>query len=127
MALLAPWMIFLFSAIFDFGMYANALIMTENAARTAALHTSINSDAADDAIMACTVVLQHMKAAANLSGFTPPCDKAPLTVGVTTAVDTDGFQTTRVTVTYQTPQLIPLPYIAGKMNISRAAEMRVMP
>ncbi|MFB3829049.1 MAG: TadE family protein [Bryobacteraceae bacterium] len=126
MALLTPWMILLFSAIFDFGMYANALIMTENAARTAALHTSINSDAAQDSVLACSVVLQHMKAASNLKGVTS-CDKDPLRVSVSTGTDTEGFLTSRVTVNYQTTQLIPLPYMRGKVNVNRSAQMRVMP
>src|SRR6476646_3701085 len=41
-ALMAPWLFLFFIAIFDFGFYAYAGIVTANAARVAALHTSIS-------------------------------------------------------------------------------------
>lgn len=125
-ALLAPWMLLLFAAIFDFGSYANWFISVENAARAAALHTSIVSEAADDNYLACSVVLAQLKTASNVRNLTT-CDAAPLHVTATAATDTEGFITTRVLVEYQTPNLFPLPFMPGQLTLRRSAEMRVRP
>ena len=61
MALLGPWVLLLFAAIFDFGTYSRALITVENATRAAALETSNNSETAGDLDLACNVVLAQRR------------------------------------------------------------------
>lgn len=126
-SLLAPWILLLFAGLFDFGVYATSLITVENAARAAALHTSQSTDAAADSYLACSVVLDHAKALSNAKNLKPPCDSLPLTVTATAFNDPENFPATRVTVTYQTPQLFTLPFMTGRLTMTRQAEMRVNP
>lgn len=125
-SLLAPWILLLFAGLFDFGVYATSLITVENATRAAALHTSQSTDAASDSDLACRVVLAHAKALANAKNLTS-CNSLPLTVAAITFDDTENFPVTRVSVTYQTPQLFTLPYMTGRLTMTRRAEMRVNP
>ena len=125
-SLLAPWMLLMFAAIFDFGMYSRALIMVENAARAAVLETSMSVDAADDSYLACRVVRSQLKTTAN-AGKLSSCDAAPLVVSVASGVDSEGFATSRVSVAYNTPPMFALPFMPGKMTLTRTAEMRVKP
>ena len=125
-SLLAPWILLLFAGLFDFGIYATSLITIENATRAAALHTSQSTDSAADSELACSVVLAQAKALSNTKNLTS-CSALPLTVAATTFDDTENFPVTRVSVTYQTPQLFTLPYMTGRLTMTRRAEMRVRP
>jgi uncharacterized iron-regulated membrane protein len=125
-SLLAPWILLLFAGLFDFGVYTTSLITVENAARAAALTTSQSEDSAtiDAAAVACGVVRRHSKALSNASNLTN-CDSLPLRVATTSFFDSENFRVTRVSVTYQTPQLFALPYMSGRLTMTRQAEMRV--
>ncbi len=125
-SLLAPWILLLFAGLFDFGVYATSLITVENATRAACLHTSQSTDAAADNLLACEVVLAHAKALSNAKNLTS-CGALPLTVTATTFNDSENFPVSRVSVTYQTPQLFALPYMTGRLTVTRLAEMRVKP
>ena len=125
-SLLAPWVFLLFAGLFDFGVYATSLITVENATRAAALVTSQSVDAAGDPGVACLVVLEHAKALSNAKNLTT-CDSLPLIVTATSFDDSELFPVTRVSVTYQTPQLFALPYMTGRLTMTRQAEMRVKP
>ncbi len=125
-SLLAPWILLLFAGLFDFGVYATSLITVENAARAAALHTSQSTDAAADSDLACVVVLKHAKALSNARNLNS-CASLPLTVTAAAFNDPENFPATRVTVTYQTPGLFALPYLTGRLTMTRRAEMRVNP
>jgi Flp pilus assembly protein TadG len=124
MTLMAPWLFFLFAGAFDFGMYANAFISVENAARVAAMRTSANTAVAADSAWACQAVLPEMNSLPNAKTLSN-CAALPLTVTATQVTGSDGSPASRVSVTYRTVQLIPIPGLSGLMTITRTAQMRV--
>ena len=125
-ALFLPFLLFLFVGAFDWGFYAWALITTQNAARAAALYTSASPSKAADSAGACTVVAAEMSAAPNV-GANPSCTAAPLAVTATGIPSgPDGAPASKVSVTYTTPFLIPIPaLLTGQVAITRTVEMRV--
>ena len=122
-ALMAPWLFFLFIAIFDFGFFAYALISVQNAARVAALATA-PSPASRLQAVACDYVLQELRSLPNASLMPADCSSAPLRVQVTPFADAEGWPASRVTVTYQPVALIPIPWMDAPA-ITRMAEVRV--
>jgi Flp pilus assembly protein TadG len=152
-ALLAPWIFFLFVGIFDLGFYAYAVICTENAARAAAIQTAASAGA-QSTTDACAAAWDELKGLPNVAGITPPdCTKLPVvvtqttlctqgTVKPSTIVCTDpgpcadcGNTTdptgraasSRVAVQYQSIPLVPIPGIlTGQTTITRIAEMRII-
>ena len=131
-ALMAPWIFFLFLAIFDFGFYAYSAISVENAARVAALHTSSASGVANDSSTACFYVRQELKNSANVAGLLS-CEAPPLQVTAQATCTNHGqvdVPTSQVTVTYQTdalfmlPYLNPTPWLPGRYSITRIVSMR---
>ncbi len=125
-SLLAPWILLLFAGLFDFGVYTTSLITVENAARAAALVASQSEEAANDSDLACRVVRSHARALADTKNLTQ-CGSLPLTVVATKFKDAEDFWVTRVSVTYQTPRLFALPFMTGRLTMTRQAEMRVRP
>ena len=67
-SMIAPWLLFLFSGVFDMGFYEYCLISTENAARVAAFYTSQASAYAGDSDGACQYALTEMKMLSNVNG-----------------------------------------------------------
>jgi len=151
-ALLAPWIFFLFVGIIDLGFYTYAVICTENAARAAALQTASGSGAQSPKD-ACTVAWDELKGLPNVAGTTKSCDALPVVVTQTTLCTqatvkpskiictdpgpcTDCGSTTdptgqaassRVTVQYQSIPLVPIPgLLTGQTTITRIAEMRII-
>ncbi len=124
-ALLAPWMMFLFVGAFDVGFYNYAVICTENAARVAALYTSSGASVDADSYGACQYALAELNSMSNVRGLTPPCTSLPVIVTASQVTGIDGALATQVSVTYQTNQLIPLPWLTGRLTITRTAQMRV--
>jgi Flp pilus assembly protein TadG len=123
-ALMAPWIFLAFVALFDFGIYAYAGMATANAARAAAVRTAAApADVADQAL-ACVQARRELRMMWNVSQTTD-CTALPLIVTAAGGTGPDGRPTSRVTVTYQTPQLFPLPYMMGRMTLRRVSEMRV--
>ncbi len=141
--LMVPWILLLFIAVFDLGFYAYTLVSVENAARVAALYTSNDTATADDSYFACVYALQDLRMMLNV-GFTTSCTAgcAPgsacsagsnITVqarrlngqnGVPWGVD--GRLASEVTVTYRGIQLFPLPWLMGKLDVTRIVQMRVV-
>ena len=127
-ALMSPWILLLFMAIFDFGFFAYAAICTQNAARIAALATAAAPSSAGSQPTGCTHALEEMRMLPNIAGLatTYPCNALPLIVNVPPCTDPEPpQQCSRVSVTYQTVQLFPLPFLMGRMTLTRVAEMRV--
>ncbi len=137
-ALFLPYMLFMFVGAFDWGFYSWALLSTQNAARVAALYTSSSSTTAADSTGACHVATAEMADAPNIqanpgistgngSGNTATCTSAPLTVTATSVPSgADGTAASQVSVTYQTPTLIPIPgSLTGSISITRTVEMKV--
>ncbi len=132
-ALLSPWIFFLFMAIFDFGFYAYALISVENAARVAAIYTSSSPTAAGDSTGACVQALEELRMLPNVSTNVMACTAAPVRVTATALAGplcpeiVPTALCTRVAVTYTGVQLFPLPGLTGQMTVTRVVEARVKP
>ena len=151
-ALLAPWIFFLFVGIFDLGFYTYAVICTENAARAAALQTASGTGAQSIAA-ACAAAWDELKGLPNVAGTSQDCTKLPVVVTQTTlctqgtvkpstiictdpgpcadcgnTTDPTGrAASSRVAVQYQSIPLVPIPGIlTGQMTITRIAEMRII-
>ena len=123
-AFLAPWIVFLFVGAFDMGFYCYALICTENAARVAAMFTSSSSSSAADSAAACTLARAEMNMA-NVVGLTQ-CGSLPLIVTASSVTGPDNAPASKVDVTYQSSQMIPIPgLLMGRMTVTRTAQMRV--
>ncbi len=121
-ALMAPWLFLLFVGIFDFGFYAYAAISVENAARAAAIYTSSTNGLADSN-GACTYALQELQNIPNVGGLSS-CNALPLIVTAAADNSVGGEAGTKVTVTYQSIPLIPIPWMPGTYNITRSVWMR---
>ena len=122
MALLAPWIFFLFIGAFDWGFYSYSLITMQAAARTAALYTSSSTANASDATTACTLVLGEM---ANLPNVGTDCTSNP-TVSASLVTGIDSANAAQVSVTYQSVSLIPIPgLLAKQFNITRVVRMKI--
>jgi Flp pilus assembly protein TadG len=126
-ALMAPWIFFLFVLIVDFGFYAYAAICTENAARVAVLATAASDAASNQQTYACIYVKNEMRHLPNYTQFPATCNALPLQVTVTrvAAADDAAQWASRVSVRYQSIPMIPIPGMMGQLTIRRTAEMRV--
>jgi Flp pilus assembly protein TadG len=123
-AFFLPYLLFTFVGAFDWGFYSWALIKTQDAARAAALYTSSGTSTATDSSGACTRVLAEMSDAFNLAGQST-CTGA-LTVTAALVTGPDGNNASQVTVSYQTPYLIPIPgLLPGQTTITRVVTMMV--
>ena len=127
-ALLAPWIFFLFVGALDFGFYSYAAICTQNAARIAAFHATSSSDAAVDpnaALIARADVCAEMQALPNV-GTACPSSVVQVTVTPQPFLGADGEPAAQVSVTYQTVPLIPIPgVLMNQMTITRVVEARI--
>jgi Flp pilus assembly protein TadG len=123
-ALLAPWIFFMFIGAVDLGFYNYAIISTENAARVAVEYTSASSTKATDKAGACPYVLAELNSMSNVRGLAN-CDSLPVSITTTQVAGPDGAQAASVSVTYQTILMFPIPGLAGQFTITRTAEMRL--
>lgn len=123
---MAPWIVFLFAGAFDWGFYSYALISAQNAARVAAQYTSLSSANATDSTTACSYVISEMHGVPNVGTSLSTCAALPLIVSATSLVGPDGATAAKVSVTYQTVQLVPIPgLLAGRFTFVTSAIMRV--
>jgi Flp pilus assembly protein TadG len=116
---------YLFIGIVDFGFFGYALIAVQNAARVAALYTSSAASHDTDQTGACTKILNELTTLPNYSALPTSCNASPLTVTTTTSTDTDSQTTAKVSITYQTISIIPIPGLPGSLSITRSVQMRV--
>lgn len=130
-ALLMPWIVFLFVGILDAGFYSYAMVVTENAARVSAMQSSISRAASTDSLSACVIALQEMSSLPNATGLTT-CSSgsvsaaSPISVVASSVDHGGGDVAARVTVMYLTVPLIPIPGIlSGQMTVTRSAEVRI--
>lgn len=129
LTLLIPWLVFSFVAAFNFGIFAYALISTQNAARSGAMYASQSLAVAQGGAVVtqvCSYVLGELGDAPGVGGVSA-CTAAPVTVTVAPKVPGAGnMNTVQVKVTYKTMQMIPLPgLMAGALSISRTVEMPI--
>jgi Flp pilus assembly protein TadG len=126
MALLAPWVFFLFIGAFDWGFYSYALITTESAARVVAEYTSTSTATASDGTTACSLALGVMGKLANVGTGTTTCAGAPVKVTVASGTATDGTTAAVVSITYSSQSLIPIPgLLTNQLLVTRMVKMRV--
>jgi Flp pilus assembly protein TadG len=119
------FLFFLFIGAVDFGFFGYALIAVQNAVRVAALYTSSKASHDTDQTTACSMILTELQTLPNYSSLPASCNASPLTVTVTTVTAPDNTTASKVTVTYQTLQLIPITGLPGILSITRSLEMRV--
>ena len=153
-ALLAPWIFFLFVGIFDLGFYAYGIICTQNAARSAAIQTA-SSVGAQLPTVACDAAWSELQGLPNVAGTTKNCNQLPVIVTQRTLCDSTKVQpatlapfcvsgsqcadcgstadpnghsaSSQVSVQYQSIPLVPIPGIlTGRMTITRIMEMRII-
>jgi Flp pilus assembly protein TadG len=131
-ALMAPWIFFIFVAVVDLGFYTYAAINIENAVRAAAVQLSSSTANATRQDLACNIVTQDMWMLRTIaaSPYDAACGSGSLVVTVQdpTPASLDGVAGETdavVTATYQMIPMIPIPGITGNFTITRAARMRV--
>lgn len=127
-ALLLPWVVFLFVGALDWGFYMYTLISVQGAARIAVLYTSSSAANAADSATACAYALNQLKTVPVSGTFPTSCGASPIQVTVAKPADPydSGKFSSKVTVTFQTIPLIPIPGILrGSMAITRVAQMKV--
>jgi Flp pilus assembly protein TadG len=116
---------YLFIGIVDFGFFGYALIAVQSAARVAALYTSSAAAHETDQAGSCTMILAELQVLPNYSGMPTSCNASPLTVTATTVTAPDSTTASKITITYQTISIIPIPGLPSSLSITRAVEMRV--
>ena len=124
-ALIAPLFFLLFAGVLDYGFYAYALISTENAARVAALHAASSPEFANDHAAACALALKELRALPNVGENVSACVELPVLVTALSVSGPDGAQAARVSVTYESVQLFPIPGLPGKLTVTRTSEARL--
>ncbi len=126
-ALLLPWVLFMFVGVFDVGFYNYALICTENAARVAAWYTSQSPSTATDSTTACTYALAELSAMPNVGTAVTTCGASPVVVTATQVTGADSALASQVSVSYTSPQLIPIPgQLSGQFTFDRVVQMRLV-
>jgi len=139
-ALMMPWIAFLFVGVLDAGFYGYAAICTQNAARAVAINSA---RLGGDTSTACNVALAELSGLPNM-GSVNSCAAAPVWVPTPLILD-DGStpacadcagsgaspiaasKSIQASVTYQTLQMIPIPgVLRGQLTLTRLAEARII-
>ncbi|MGA2134453.1 MAG: TadE family protein [Bryobacteraceae bacterium] len=128
--MLIPWMVFAFVAAFNFGVFAYSMISTENAARTGAMYAAQSLTVAQGGSIVsqvCPYVLGELGDAPGVGSGVTTCTGSPVSVTVTANTPgSGGMNTVKVSVTYNTMQMIPLPgLMAGSLAITRSVELPI--
>jgi Flp pilus assembly protein TadG len=122
LSLMVPWIAFLFVGALDWGFYAYELITVETATRSAAVYES--GLGSIDSAGACTIVLDEMSTLTNMASVSA-CGSNPLVVSATQVTGPDNNNAAQVSVTYTTPQMIPIPgLLANRFTITRTVQIR---
>lgn len=126
LALLMPWVFFLFVGALDFGFYSYALISTQNAARVSALNAGFSAVNSASQADACYHARRELAKMPNAQSFSSSCGQAPLVVSVTPSTDAEGSQASLVRVAYDTIPMIPIPgVLTGPSTITREVSVKV--
>jgi hypothetical protein len=118
----------------DLGFYTNALISTENAARTAGLYYNTSKQQSSDVTKACYYALEVLRKQPNVGSGVTTCASSATAVSqaapvalTTSSVSAgpDGQPATTVWVTYQTISMIPIPgLLTGQLTVTRSAQFK---
>jgi Flp pilus assembly protein TadG len=130
---LAAWLLFLFIGALDWGFYSYSLIATQAAARIGALYASTSPSTVVDSAGVCVYALDQLRKMPNVGSSVVSCGSgtsvgasAPVSVSVTAVSGVDGKPAAQVSVTYQTPHLIPLmKLLPSQVTITRTTQMRM--
>jgi len=126
LVLIAPWIFFLFIGALDWGFYASALVSLQSGLRSAALYTATSPATADDQASACTLILAEMQKLPNIGTGVTTCGASPVVVTAVKLNGPDGAVATKVTLTYNSISLIPIPgLLAKQFAVTRDVTMRV--
>ena len=146
-ALMAPWIFFLFVGLFDLGFYTYGAICVQSAARAAAIQTATNAGPFYQSdTLACTAALNELSLMPNVGLGTTTCGSLPVIVtrrtlcdstkvtyvtcdaaGPADSVSNDKAASSIITVQYQSIPLVPIPLIlTGRLTITRTAEARII-
>ena len=145
-ALLSPWIFFLFVGVLDVGFYTYGAICTQNAARAAAIQTATAPGAFYQSdTLACTASLRELNllpnvVSVNSCGALPVvvtrrtlCDSAQVSYvtcdapGCADCTTNPKSASSQVAVQYQSIPLVPIPGIlTGRLTITRIAESRII-
>lgn len=139
-ALLSPWIFFLFVGVFDFGFYSYAGSCAENAARIAALQVASTQGLPTPQMqaLACSAVILEMARVPNKNSFPAGCGSAPLIVTQQVLRSTTPLKcadclidpnaiSILVTVTYQSNLFIPIPgVLTNQLSLTRTSEVRMI-
>jgi len=125
---IVPWYVFLFAGAYDMGIYSYSLIGVQNAARVAALVCSTSSSTCSSSTLPCGYALDQLRGLPNVGSATTTCGgNSPVSVSVTTVTGPDGTASgaSQVTVSYTTPNLVPIPgMLPGNYTATRTVTMR---
>lgn len=126
-ALVLPWVLFLFVWILDYGFYTYAAIGLQSASRAAGMVTGSNANLVAATSVACLYARQELAAMPNSSSFDANCISGPVRVIASpVTIGSPGLPATRVSVTYQTVPMIPIPgFMMGRMSLTRTVTVPV--
>jgi Flp pilus assembly protein TadG len=125
LALLSPWIIFIFIGVLDWGFYAVSLMTLENATRAATIYAASGSTTYTDTTNLCQILYNEMGSLSNMQGVTTCGGTSPVSFTASQGAGPDNNTAVTVAVTYTTPQMIPIPgLLAGKFTITRTMQMR---
>ena len=129
LVLFSPWIFFLFIGALDWGFYSSALISLESGVRSAVLYTSTSATVADPSTAnsaACSIVLDEIRKLPNIGTSTTTCGTNPVVTATKLSSGPGSAVASRVTVTYTSISLIPIPGLLTKQfTVTRSAVMRV--
>lgn len=138
-ALMAPWIFFLFIGAFDIGFFCYALIATQNAARVGAMANSFSTGAATNTSATCQLVVAEMNSLPNAKTLVPgtyscltgrsPTSTSPIALDLSASPETesDGSTAAVVTVSYWFGTMIPIPgLLNGPVTITRTAKVPIL-
>jgi len=125
LALLSPWVIFLFIGVLDWGFYAHAIITLENATRAAAMYASNGATAYSDTTTICTIIKNEMSSLPNMQNVSTCGGTSTVAFTSTQVTGPDNNTAVQMSVTYTTPTMIPIPGVLAKQfTITRSVTMR---
>ena len=126
MVFFMPWIFLLFIGALDWGFYASALVSLEAGVRSAALYTATSPSTAADTTTACTIILNEIRKLPNVGSSTTSCTSNPTVTATYLTSGPGAAPASRVTATYTTISLIPIPGLLQKQfTVTRSAVMRV--
>src|SRR5437868_1894819 len=114
LALLSPWIIFLFIGALDWGVYSYSLITLETATRAAATYAASSSSYYLNTTTICGILTSELSSLGNMNNVTTCTGGSPVSFTSTSITGPDNNGAIQVSVTYATPPLIPIPALLAK-------------